>query len=295
MVAERPATDVPAARITIGVDPIALLRPEAVPIAVLFVVRTTPVALAIVSARPWPATIIAAPVVASPVPTAIAVLTATVPVLAATIVVAVAAGAGLVAPILIRTSLIAAPLPPLLPTTIGPTTILAAAIRARPTVASGPVGLAARLLGLGSLGSLGRLLSRRRLGRRASAATTAPVGPAATAVATIAPIAARLGLLLIAWLLALPTTLTLPALAFDALTATAAVAAAAITARAVLPLLALGDDRRSGPGFRRHAAQQRESHGGRDQTLHFVLQEALCAAPALSLDNQHRLSRMNRV
>jgi hypothetical protein len=75
----------------------------------------------------------------------------------------------------------------------------------------------------------------------------------------------------------LATVLLLTLLLTAALAFTATVAA--------LTLLTLGDDRASGSGFRRRAAQQRQDHGGRDQTLHFVLQGALCAAPALSLDS----------
>ena len=196
-----------------------------------------------------------------------AILTAAVPVGAATIVIAVAAGPPLIAATLVGATLVTATLAAILTTSI-----LAAPIRTPATVASIPVGPAAWLL---RLLSLRRLRGRWRLRRGASAAV--PVGPAAAAIASVA------------------ARLTLPAaLTFATLAATATVAAA-ISARTVLPLLALGDDRRSGPGFRRRAAQQRQSHGGRDQTLHFVLQEALCAAPALSLDNQHRLSRMNRV
>ena len=250
-------------------------------VAVLLIVRAAPVAVAILSALAGPATIIAATVVPPPVPTAIAILTAAVPVLAAAIVIAVATGAALIAATLIGTTLVAAAR-----ATILAASILAATIRASATVASIPVGPAARLLGLLSLR---RLRGRWRLRRGAS--TAVPVGPTATTVATITAIAARLALrLTILLLLALPTALPWPVWAFAARST-----AVAITARAVLPLLALSDNRRSGTGFRRSPAQQRQSHGGRDQTLHFVLQEALCAAPALSLDNQHRLSRMNRI
>ena len=242
-------------------------------VAVLLIVRAAPVAVAILSALAGPATIIAATVVAPPGPTAIAILTAAVPVLAAAIVIAVATGAAL-----IGTTLVAAAR-----ATILAASILAATIRASATVASIPVRPAARLLGLLSLR---RLRGRWRLRRGAS--TAVPIGPTAATVATItARLALRLTILL---LLALPTALPWPVWAFAARST-----AVAITARAVLPLLALSDNRRSGTGFRRSPAQQRQSHGGRDQTLHFVLQEALCAAPALSLDNQHRLSRMNRI
>ena len=149
-------------------------------------------------------------------------------------------------------------------------TVLPPAIRASATVAAVPVGLA------GLLGLRGRRRLRRGLGLGRRASPAVPVRTTAATVTAIAAITTRLAALL----LALPTALT-----FTTLTATATVAAAAITARAILPLLALGDHRPGGSGFRRHAAQQRQGHGGRDQTLHFVLQGALCAAPALSLDS----------
>ena len=259
-VAKRPAADVPAARVAIGAGAIALRGVEALTIAALVVVRAALVAIAILPALPRTTPVIAIPavaatIIASPIPAAVAILPAAVPVLTTTIVVAVAAWTAL-----IGTTLIAA----ILATAIRATVTIRAAI----AVATIPVLLARRL----RLWSLAGLRGRRRLGRGTRSATVPVWPPTAitTAIAAIASITARLAALL----LALPFITTL---------ATAAITT--IAARAVLPLFALSDHRPGGSGFRRHAAQQRQGHGGRDQTLHFVLQGALCAAPALSLDS----------
>ncbi len=229
-------------------------------IAALVVVRAALVAIAILPALPRTTPVIAIPavaatIIASPIPAAVAILPAAVPVLTTTIVVAVAAWTAL-----IGTTLIAAILATAIPATV--------TIRAAIAVATIPVLLARRL----RLWSLAGLRGRRRLGRgtRSAAVPVWPPTAITTAIAAITSITARLAALL----LALPFITTL---------ATAAITT--IAARAVLPLFALSDHRPGGSGFRRHAAQQRQGHGGRDQTLHFVLQGALCAAPALSLDS----------
>jgi hypothetical protein len=90
-----------------------------------------------------------------------------------------------------------------------------------------------------------------------------------------------------ALLAAITTILLAPVLLDTVLLATVGLTAALTVAATVaaLPLLLLGDHRAGGSGFSRRAAEQRQDHGGRDQTFHFVLQGALCAAPALSLDS----------
>ncbi|PTS91314.1 hypothetical protein DBR21_01695, partial [Caulobacter sp. HMWF009] len=134
-----------------------------------------------------------------------------------------------------------------------------------------------RLRGLRSLGC------RRGLGRsRRWAPAAVPVGaPPTTPVRAIIPVA-TVGLPAAAWALATAVSATVT----SAIATVAARLARGLLTLLLLLLLALRSHCSGRTGLRRCSAQQRQHHGGRNQTLHFLLQKALCQARALSLDSK---------
>jgi hypothetical protein len=181
----------------------------------------------------------------------------------------------LIGPTLIRTTLVGTALALTLAGAATAALVLVAAIPAAvaATVATATAIVATaatfRLRAL-SLGRRRGLLGLRRLLRLTPVGTVAAV-TARSVTARLTPAAAvlRLRLRLLLRLLLAP------------------VATAASAIQTILP--------RAG-GFGRGAAQQRQDHGGRNQTFHFqVLQETLVLAPSLIPCRQCRPCRMNRV